>query len=316
MNILYIYTCQDFILNHPKPTIMQKMSYCTLLVIFLFAILPLHSQVVTRGSNKSEFITISTSPLIVVLTGEADFDSSFVSAVKKGWTLTPYEFMGSKEANKIVRDETKSFLLPMSVVVRFGSGTDPFAYSASKMWLILVKGGKKSLDKYIDNDAIVYSPFSQFGDESEYEDATYRLEYMVAGINDAIAITKKEEINGGMTLPITVMDAINKAKSSVIKTKTLVMNRDLKNLHEQYVFDDKLFEDNYDYKYEFVSDAEFREIMLGTSDEYLCLFPAIDANKYVFIYEPSTRGTVYAHWVMQGMKFSSKDMNKLVEVIK
>ncbi len=292
---------------------MKKLIFLLLSAVSLSA----SAQVVTRSYDSDEFTQLISSRTSVVLVGNAAYDTAIRDAVTKYWKATPVDFIDLKDISKSITDKSKSFLLPFIISVTYTHpGASARDYSKLKSWLGVINGGKKKLDSYSDGDAVCLAGFNYYGDEQEYTSSAYRLEYMVKGINDGIQITKEKQISGGMMkMPFNVMKELNKNAVNLLGKKTLVINKDTKSsISKKPLVNEEVFSDaKYPYKYKYVGDAEFKDILKGNDPNYLCLVPAIEVNKHVMVYEPATRNTVYYGWAMQGLKITKGDIEDMME---
>ena len=281
----------------------------------------IEGQVVTRSYNSDDFTKMMKSQLMVVLIGDNEYDEGIRKAMELYWKISSYEFITLNELksnNKIVQDESKSFLMPFLVTVTFDfkPGTAGHKYDKVKSWLTIINGGKKKISSYTDNDAICIAPFNLYGDEADFSKCAYRIDYMVKGIHNAVETVQSKKMSGNaIKMPMSVMDEINK-KTSIIKKKTLIVNKESVNTFGKKVINQKDFESHYTYKYKLVTSKEFKEILGSDNEEYVCLMPVSEVNKHVLIYEPSTKETVYYGWAMQGLDVSKKDIKKIVETAK
>ncbi len=217
-------------------------------------------------------------------------------------------------------------MLPMKLQEVKQTSTGPEKSQNHKYWMSIIVGGKKRLSKYTDNDIFVLSPFNFWSGEKNIEDASYRIDYIIKGMNDGISIVRDKKINDSYLKRINaVIDEIN-TNSNQIKDKTLIINNDAafikkmnpysKTLLYKEIFDANDFKKSYPYKYRFVDNAEYREILHGNSDEHLLLLMVIEKNTHILIYDPSTRKTVYYGFEMQGTKFKKGDMKNLLKSAK
>lgn len=298
------------------------------LFIAVLCLTSLNGQIVTVSSEAPVFKTLLASEVYFVLTGNKQFDEAVINASKKYWTVTKYNYVKMEEVNNHVQDKNKFFIMPLlSVTTTTTTRTVPTgapsgstrtttsSSSKTKSWYVVVQGGRKAIDRYTDNDALVLTPVSLYGDESDYKKSYYRMNYMIKSLNDGIQLCVKEKLTGNeISMPKKVMASINK-KATVLKTKTLVINKDLKNAFGRSVSAEKDFTKNYPFKYKFVSADEYMKILTGNSAEYVCLMPTFEVNKHLMIYEPATTETVYYGWSMQGLNVKSKDIKKLAGIV-
>lgn len=286
-----------------------------LIVILILTPAFIKAQVVTRSFDSDEMQQMLKSKTMMVLTGDKDYDASLKEAAQKYWTVTPFDFISLQDAETQVADKSKSFLFPFLITVTHEHvGQNWKDYMKIKSWLSLVNGGQKKIKNYADGDVIALSGFNYWGDEVEYTSAAYRLDYMVKGINDGLKITLDQKLTGGAAkMPFNVIDEINKKTVAALKTKTLLVNKDTKtSMFNKSQLEEKIFKEaNYPYKYKFVSDAEFKIALKGNAGDVLCLVPAIEVHKHLFVYDPSTRETLYYGWSIQGVYIKDKDIKSM-----
>lgn len=278
--------------------------------------LTIHSnaQIINRGTDTKEFQQMMNSKLTFVLTGKAAYDKKLSNAIHQYWKVTPIDSVSVKDLNKVIQDESRSFLLPIlfGLTFDFKPGTSGHQYSSTKSWLSIINGGQKELSKYSDNDAICIAAISLYGNEANFEDCEYRLDYIVKGLNDAIELALKKKMTGGAaSMPFKMIAEINKNKN-ILNEKTLVINKDLKNVYRKDIAEEKDFTKNYTSKYKFVSDKEFKEILSSNSEEYVCLMPVLEVNKHILIYEPSTKKTIFYGHGMSGLSVNKKDIKEML----
>lgn len=286
-------------------------------LILLLLLIPVFSnaQVVTKAFDSDEMKQLMKSKTMMVLTGDKDYDAALKDAAQKYWTVTPFDFISIQEAETQITDNSKSFLFPFLITVTHEHvGANWKDYMKIKSWLSLINGGQKKIKSYSDADVIALSGFNYWGDEVEYTASAYRLDYMVKGINDGLKITLDKKLTGGAAkMPFNVIDEINKKTVAALKSKTLLVNKDTKtSMFNKSQLEEKIFKEaGYPYKYKFVSDAEFKSAMKGNAADVLCLVPAIEVHKHLFVYDPSTRETLYYGWAIQGVYIKDKDIKSM-----
>ena len=290
----------------------------TILLFLLVAFLKSNAQVVTYSYDSDVFIKLQKSTLYVVLTDNPTYDSAITKAATNYWKVTPFEFINMKDINTVIDDENNSFLAPFlwEKTIKHGLNEKYKDYTSINSWLWVINGGRKKLANYSVTDVICLAAFNYGGDEHDYVAASYRLDYMVKAINDGIQLVADEKIYGSfMNMPSRVFEKINKNTTAILKTKTLIINRETKlwdsnkNLVDSTIFK----EAKYPYKYEYVSNERFKELMAGTSSEFLLLVPAVEANKHISIYDPATRNTVYSGFAMLGLKVTKGDIEDIMD---
>lgn len=276
-----------------------------------------NSQVFQFEPNSKQFQTLSSHSLTVVETGNEEFDVALHKAFDAHWQVTKLEYVSYDDFKKNVSDVSKSFFIPMNITLTFSttrtrSGVNSTtSYDKIKFWYGIINGGKKTWESYSDNDVIILSPLGLYTGEEDINASIYRLDYVAKAMNDAVQGGIDKTVNGKY---LKSTENINKGFVAIAKTKTLVINKDAHSIalgkDRGQTTETKAFE-KYPYKYKFVSDEEFKEIMAGDSEEYICLVPIIEVNKHILVYEPSTKNTVYYGWQMQGLEVKAKDVNSM-----
>lgn len=274
-----------------------------------------NAQVVTRSFDSEEMQQLLKSKTMMVLTGDKDYDAALKDAAQKYWTITPFDFVTIQDAEAQIADKSKSFLLPFLITVTHEHvGANWKDYMKVKSWLSLINGGEKKIKNYSDAAVLALSGFNYWGDEVDYTSAAYRLDFMVKGINDGVKITLDKKLTGNAAkMPFNVIDEINKKSVEALKGKTLLVNKDTKtSMFNKSQLEEKVFKGAaYPYKYKFVSDAEFKAALKGNAADVLCLVPAIEVHKHLFVYDPSTRETLYYGWAIQGVYIKDKDIKSM-----
>lgn len=281
------------------------------LTTLLFLGTSVNAQVLQFTPESKQFQSLITRTINVVETGNEAFDKALHAAFDTYWKSTKYEFIPYADFQKSVTDESKSFFIPMNISVTFTSSKR--VSEKTKFWFGLINGGKKSIDHYSDNDVVVLSPIGLYTGEEDATSSIYRLDYVVKSMDDAISGAKNGEVKGKF---LESLKAINADFAKLAKEKTLIINKDAHSIalgkDRGQTVPEKALAD-YPYKYKFVSDSEFKEILAGDDDSYICLLPVIEVNKHVLVYQPSTKKTVYYGWQMQGLDVKAGDIKSLAK---
>jgi hypothetical protein len=274
------------------------------------------AQVLQFTPESKQFQSLITRTINVVETGNEEFDKALHSAFDTYWKSTKFEYISYDEFKKSVTDQSKSFFIPMNINVTFTKlkGMQQQAmYEKTKFWYGLINGGKKSIESYGDNDVIVLSPIGLYSGEDQLFPSMYRLDYVVKSMDDAITAAKDGQIKGKL---FESLKPINAGFVKIAKEKTLIINQDAHSIamgkDRGQTTTTKAFAE-YPYKYKFVSDSEFKEIMAGNDESYICLLPVIEVNKHVMVFEPSTKKTVYYGWQMQGLEVKAGDVKSMAK---
>lgn len=284
------------------------------LAVLLFADLS-QGQVLQFTPDSKQFQSLITRTINVVETGNEEFDKALHSAFDTYWKSTKFEYITYDDFKKSVTDQNKSFFIPMNINVTFTktkNGMQQQAlYEKTKFWYGLINGGKKSIESYGDNDVIVLSPIGLYSGEDQLFPSIYRLDYVVKSMDDAISGAKNGQVKGKL---LESLKPINAGFVKIAKEKTLIINKDAHSVamgkdRGQTTLEKALVE--YPYKYKFVSDSEFKDIMSGNDESYICLLPVIEVNKHIMVFEPATKKTVYYGWQMQGLEVKAGDIKSL-----
>lgn len=287
-----------------------------LVFCLLFLVKAAISQIVTVPYDSKSFEKVMGSKTMVVLIGDTAYDKPLKRAVEKYWNVTSYQFIEMKNIDTYIADETKTFLLPFVITVNYLNTGTGFSDSKLKAWLTLLLGGGKKLSNYTDGDALAVSAFNYYGDEQDFRNCAYRLDYMVKGMNDALKQTKEKSLSGNrVKVQFAGMEATNEKSVEALTNKTLVVNKDVICWYtKKNVIDEDLFtKAKYPFKVRMVSQKEYKEILKSNDPNVLCLCVAIEVNKHILVYEPATRKTLYYGWQMQGLDLGKKDVKSMAE---
>lgn len=283
---------------------MKKLS---LTLVFAYSLFFAHAQIAQFSPESKPFQTFLNNTLYVVKTSYPELDEKIQKAFEQYWTVTKFEMVDGWTVNSYLSDNNKSFFFPLYSIVTMGSSTK------TKFWFSILNGGKKTFDDYRDNDVVILSPIGLDSGEEEADGAAYRIDYIIKSMHDTALRGKNKAFKGKF---MESMESVNSRFPELVKEKTLIINKDA---HAFFFEEDKgpitsekAFS-KYPYKYKFVSDAEFKEIMQGNDANYLCLVPVIEANKHILVYDPETRSTVYYGMAMMGTTVKSGDVKSMLE---
>lgn len=252
------------------------------------------TQFVQVDTKSKSYRSMLNHKLTVVESDSSDYNEALHEAFDNYWEVSEVEYISMAEFENVKLDTSKTFFYAF----RWRGERDRYLY-------YIINGGKTY---FYYNQAIVYSPLALFNGENDLTQSTYRLNYIAKGLNDAIQDLKDNKYSEQFEKSL---ETVNEGFLKIAESKTLVINEETRSIAYKQDFgpttSPAAFE-NYPYKYKFVKDEEFREILASDSKEYICLVPLIEFNKHFLIYETSSKKTVYYGWKLQGMKIESKDV--------
>lgn len=272
------------------------MKKVLLLTVFFILTFNAKSQIVTVASDSKNLTTLFSNKFYVVEFANSSLNDSLKAAFAKHWNVGEYEFVTPHYFSQNCGDKTKSFLSFFYIQIEAQTGL-----FRNKCYYGIVNGGKKQVNYYHTEDIFAFCPVNTISSVDQVSDFNLRIEFMIKGINDALVKCKNKEHDGKIA---GSTKAINNNFVEIAKTKILVINKDATTQTHVFKMGKPVYStlpcvpessfENYPYKYEFVSESDFNEIFMdATNDEYICLFPVMEANQYVFVYDPSTKETIY-----------------------
>lgn len=250
-------------------------------LLFLCISFCTNAQLANSGFDSEEFQKFMNSTTKIVLTGEPEIDEQIMASVNKYWDFTPFEEIGPEAYNEEVESGEYSYLLPLLEIKQTDLGQYAwYAYG-------IVMGGKKSKN-YWRNDLLIYVPLNRYYTEREFNQAIYRIDFMVSTLNETAKwIRDKKIIGKGKKLDEICFAHVNE-NANKITGKTLLVPKEVyeydKALTKKYYFDPVAIK-KYPYKYQILPIAEIQTIAASAeADKYCLLVPAkyIDFHLTVF----------------------------------
>jgi hypothetical protein len=244
-------------------------SYCT------------NAQLANSGFDSEEFQNFMNSTTKIVLTGDQEIDEQIMASVNKYWNFTPFEEIGPDAYKEEVESSDDSYLLPLLVIQQTEHAQFAwFGYG-------IVMGGKKSKN-YSRNDLLIYVPLNRYYTEEKFDQAIYRIDFMVSTLNETAKWIRDEKINEkGKKLDELCLAHVN-SNANKIATKTMLVPKEVYDydpqLTKKYYFDHIAIK-KYTFKYKILPIAEIQALAESAeADQYCLLVPAkyIDFHLTVF----------------------------------
>jgi hypothetical protein len=306
---------------------------------FYFTIITIAMKSQTMTASSTGLTSFLTSTLYVPVTGNASFDQALQKAFSTYWKITPYKLSQPKEFHEMEKINSKQSQKRRKEK-KLGQPAN-FLFTWESTRFVITDICYANVFFYGDESMTE----SQWIDESDFfskskkmTEIQYRLDYIIKALNDMLTYTKDIKIGDPNEQQPNFLDTpgspktkkqsaeLNEKLSDLfnlnaknIKTKTLLFNKDMKYANKK-VYSEEEIAKNYPYPYKFVSDKEFKEVLKSDNSEFVCFIPVYDQEETKmtvseFVYEPSTRSTIYMNINYKFNKIEKEDMDQLKKVI-
>lgn len=272
-----------------------------LLLLLLCLPLGASAQLSATDAKSKELERFKSSKTYAVLTGNKAFDAQLKAVLPEVWKVTPVEFIGGKEFETKITDESASFLILSNIETGSGKSYHYFA---------LINGGKKKLSKYEYDDMIAYCPLNYFQDERNLVESAFRLRNMAQGMQLAIETIEKNGLKGSSFGLVKEIGKIYSQKAPEIAKRTLLINKNQMDKGAQ-----EEFAKSYKGKVEFCDQAKIAKAIADKSTEFYYFQAAVTLNKSMFVIDPSNGAVLYFDYAMMGLAINKKDAKALIEAI-
>lgn len=191
------------------------------LIIFIFASISLNSnaQVFNYGHQDLAFKNLLENGVCFLKTGNAEFDSTFLDAMKTYWTITDYTFM---EQYKHPPKETTAIFIttktPTKKHVMDRKNQHVVVLQPAALW-------KK--DKLVPfEQTLGYMYFNGFYEILDESEEHLFIRYMIQALNKGLTIIKEKKFhNNNLDLNDQIAAEIT-AQSKGLLANTLILNRE------------------------------------------------------------------------------------------
>lgn len=279
------------------------MKKSRLLFVLLCSILILPAAV---GQSESDMSKLLKTTLLVEWPGSEKFDKALKTAFEKYFTAIPYKFVGTKELEAAVRDES----MFMFRFVTTSTGND----AMEDGYFVVLRGGEKSLKRYTTADQQMSYDFQFNGAETNSLASFYRLDFLIKAFNDELEsarkLIKKKEYYG------TAYRKDLNDRVKALKTKTLLFPTEIfeyksgsaRNFRGKPLKESDL--SGYHYAYKVLPYAEIKAYITNPSEETkdYCIFVGRFAGSKAYeIYDINTRERLYYYFPKVAWSASLKE---------
>lgn len=282
---------------------MKKITLLLLSTLFISSIS--NAQIMDATGEKLN--TFFTSTVYVPITGNVAFDEAVKRGFTKYWKATPFKFIEGAEYKKLYKENDKNNN-------HTAGQPKTFLFEWSHNWISITDICHADTYMYGDenlSEAKWVDGSDYFAKSKTFDNIKYRIDYIIKAMNDLILLTKNNNLAYNQFNEIS--SAINK-NSNILKKKTLLVNMDFKYANKK-VYKEGVF-NGYPYPYKLVSDADFKAALKSEQADVVCLVPVYwqgytGMQALIYVYEPSTRNTIYMEFCEKFNKFNPENLAHL-----
>ncbi len=273
----------------------RKILIVSILTINLF--FNASAQFINQDASSAGFQQFLKNKTVFVLQADASFNIALQAAVKKTWTLGAYDFVKEADFGAKQMDKNTSFVLPQNLQVQGGNGS-----TATHYYWAAVNGGKK---KYAYEDVVAFVPFDFFGNEKTYAASAYRLENMVAALQEGIKIGRDKKLQKSKNGLVDAMISIYHRAAVGLKAKTLLVNTEYLDAAALAIF-----KKNYPYPFKMATTQEIKAAIAKKDGKTAYLLLSRSLNKHIFAIDAATGKTLYADFTTQNAGLTTDDVKR------
>ena len=281
------------------------MKYLIIIYVHLLCISSF-AQLSSISYNNEIINEFYKSKSIAVLTGNKNFDSALIKYMKEIWTITPYEFIKEKDFKNSELKKGFSYILNLNFVVSKTDGS----FSKTYHYYGVLMGKDKKINNYSYAEMISYCPIDFYGIENDQLDIYKRIELVLYNLQNTIHTVVQNKIEGGSLKIANDLRRIYNQNAGVLKSKTLLVNKDRSKLLSQEDFKKK-----YPYKFEYCTMEKIQEVIYSRDSNYAIYWPAITLNKSMFVFDANTYIPLFFDYQMQGLNITAGNISDLSETI-
>jgi len=310
-----VHTILNSITLAPK----KNMRFSVTLILALLLSVPSFGQFPLLGFGSKHFDNMEGKTLSVIVSGNSVMDENLRSSFSEHWNFSKVEFISPEEMAHSITDENKYFFL--SVNVSTTTEGQVLNSTRTNKYLIITRGGYKSIDKVDKRKWLFALPMDFFNDEQMIPDMSYRIEPCIKLMNDAMTTIRNEKIKI-KSGPDGVKFMSNEFSKnfSRLKDKTLLINKsmvrredasylDLSVRHRKSATEAEIRE-VYPYAIEVVDKSEIESAISKNRKESAVLISLSFVNQITMIFDTETLETLYYTFNKSGLSLNKKDYKK------
>lgn len=304
---------------------MKIKTIATILLAFMttygFAQFPM------QGAKDKDFQELFNSKLYVPESGDANMDKATENALKEYWKITDFEMIPQASIADMIQDESKYFLVDIEVKIE--TTGQSISKTTTNRYLVLTRGGYKSIDKIKMQNWIFALPMDYWGNEYDVIDMAYRMGPNVKIMNDAIGYIKSNDVkvSAGKSAA-DFMEELYSGKSSVLKDKKLLLFEShvqpegfkpagFKLTSEEMIFrssaTEKEIDEVYPYDFQVVDKGTIEDAIANHREGTAVLIPVAFSNFIYLIIDTETYDCLFYGFQISGLSTKSKSFKSIVE---
>jgi hypothetical protein len=245
----------------------------------------------------------------VVLQNNPAFDQILKQAIDKYWKHSPYKYIYADELQEYLKRKNAAFITPLQIEIREESDHGP--YTAVYYYFAWIQGGRKKLIKYKHNDMLAYAVIDYEGKENRIQELIYRIDHIIAMISHVPDIVREQNIGGNYIRIMARLQNYYSDNAGVLKTKTLLIDRDYLNpaLSEEDI------RKVYPFKYLLVSGDFISNAIRNKDAEYAYLLRAISRNMHVIVVDAKNADVLFADITPLEKTLKKRNIKKISQQI-
>ena len=285
------------------------------------------AQYAGKGVMDINRILRSSDKVLVILSGDENFDQNLVYSLENYWKIGGWDTMSLKSWKDLKELHPSQLLLTFNIELlresstminsRGGIGGMRSPYQNAKYQLEFGLIQKKEAFKPFDitSDPLVYDVLNYHGIEDKGVGMAYRLPITIFNIQNVLKMVTVNNLKKPVIDNFSnINDKLEKLyceNAGILKDKILLLNSDeAKLIHEEDLKD-------YPYKYEFANSEKIGELIKEKNASYAFLHLASHSHKYVTIYDLETYVPLYSFFNANPSSWKLRpNISKIMDAIK
>ena len=285
------------------------------------------AQSAGKGVKDINRILRSSDKVLVILSGDENFDQNLVYSLENYWKIGGWDTMSLKSWKDLKELHPSQLLLTFNIELlresstminsRVGIGGMRSPYQNAKYQLEFGLIQKKEAFKPFDitSDPLVYDVLNYHGIEDKGVGMAYILPITIFNIQNVLKMVTVNNLKKPVIDNFSnINDKLEKLyceNAGILKDKILLLNSDeAKLIHEEDLKD-------YPYKYEFANSEKIGELIKEKNASYAFLHLASHSHKYVTIYDLETYVPLYSFFNANPSSWKLRpNISKIMDAIK
>lgn len=248
--------------------------------------------------SDAQIEALEEDTVVVVLTGEEEFDEALKSIVQNEWDISPVRY-------EYERDMRKKYSEGDSIT-QFGYFKGRFDSESGILddvpFVGLVHGFRSSGKYRMNEDISVYLPFPKGGVAPEYAEAFLAL-------NTRVIHRYLKDVKSGEVLGLgSFVDQIKSRYPEIREKKILICSEDLQTK-------EKKITRTFDFEYSLVYRDEWARAVLSPTDQLVYYLIPSQKYAYHFLIQPSTGRVFYYAYGMEGSRNEGRGQSTMFRTL-